>query len=400
MSSFLQLLPLAFLNFSVGAGAFFIIGIIGPLSTDLALTKVQAGWIMSAYALGYALSSPVLVSLTGNRPRRDVMLCGIAIFIIASIASAFATGPATLYATRIAAAVGAGLTTPVVAAIAAGSVAPERRGTALSIVFGGMTLSQVIGVPAGAWIGFTFGTRAAFLAAAALCVVAAIGVVLATPRNVPFAPQSLRTLGRTLSRPRDLVAVLLTVTIATSGYIGMTFMGPLAEMRFGMGRDGVALFLFATGVGAFFGNIAGGLLVDRLGATRTLALALIGQAVFAPLLTLVPFGLPLGLLIAFVWSAVGWGFTVPQQARLIGLDPAASGVMLALNAAGIYLGSGVGAGIAGRREPEFWSGSDRRGQRFDRPRRTGASWSVGMAGEAITAARQRTPVAKPPLHSL
>ncbi len=346
-TSFARLIPLAFLNFSVGAGAFFIIGIVGPLSTDLALTKVQAGWIMSAYAVGYALSSPVLVSLSGDRPRRDVMLTGMALFIAATVASAFATGAASLYATRVVAAIGAGLTTPVVAAIAAGSVTPDRRGSALSIVFAGMTLSQVIGVPAGAWIGFTFGTRAAFLAAAALCVVAALGVLVTTPREVAFAPQSLRILGRTLSRPRDLVAVLLTVTIAASGYVVMTFMGPLAEMRFGMGRDGVALFLFATGVGAFFGNIVGGLLVDRLGATRTLAVALIGQAVFAPLLTLVPFGLPLGLTLAFVWSAFGWGFTVPQQARLIGLDPAASGVMLALNAAGIYLGSGIGAGIAG-----------------------------------------------------
>ena len=342
-----RLIPLAFVNFSVGAGAFFIIGMIGPLSAALSLTKVQAGWIMSAYSLGYAFTSPFLVSLSGDRPRRDVILTGLVLFIVATIASGFAWDVTSLYAARILAAVGAGLVTPVVAAVAAGSTTPERRGTALSMVFAGMTLSQVIGVPGGAFIGFTFGPRVAFLAAAALCAVAALWVFASTPRNVPFAPQSLRTLGRTLARPRDLVAVLLTVSITTAGYIGMVFLGPLAEMRFGMGREGVTLLLLATGAGAFAGNMLGGLLVDRLGATRTLVFAIVGQIITAPLLTSIPFTLPLGMTVAFFWSMVGWGWTVPQQARLIALDPKAQGVMLALNAAGIYLGSGLGAGIAG-----------------------------------------------------
>lgn len=342
-----RLIPLAFVNFTVGAGAFFIIGMIGPLSTALALTKVQAGWIMSAYSLGYAFTSPFLVSLSGDRPRRDVILTGLALFILATVASGFAWNAASLYAARVLAAVGAGLVTPIVAAVAAGSTTPEKRGVALSMVFAGMTLSQVIGVPGGAFIGFTFGPRVAFLTAAALCTLAALWVRASTPRDVAFAPQSLRTLARTLARPRDLVAVLLTVSITAAGYIGMVFLGPLAEMRFGMRREGVTLLLLATGVGAFVGNMLGGFLVDRLGATRTLALAIIVQIVTSPLLTTVPFTLPLGMAIAVFWGIAGWGWTVPQQARLIALDPKAQGVMLALNAAGIYLGSGLGAGIAG-----------------------------------------------------
>lgn len=345
--SLMRLVPLSFLNFAVGAGAFFIIGMIGPLSTDLSLTKMQAGWIMSAYSLGYALSSPFLVSMTGRLPRRDVILSGIGLFIAGSIASAIAWNATSLYAARTLAAVGAGLVAPVVAAVAVGSAAPERRGAALSMVFAGMTLSQVIGVPGGAFIGFTFGVRTAFLTAAALCALSALWVLLSTPRDVPFMPQSLRTLGRTLTRPRDLTAVLLTVSICTAGYIGMVFLGPLAEMRFGMGRDGVTLLLLAAGGGAFAGNVIGGLLVDRLGATRTLTLAVVGQVLTAPLLTTIPFSLPLGLTIVFFWSLFGWGWSVPQQARLISLDPKAQGVMLSLNSASIYLGSGLGAGIAG-----------------------------------------------------
>jgi predicted MFS family arabinose efflux permease len=237
--------------------------------------------------------------------------------------------------------------TPVAAAIAVATSTEASRGQALSFVFAGMTVAQVVGVPAGAFIGYTYGPSVAFVLAALLCAVVAVWVALAVPGDVHFQPQSLATLGRTILSPRHLVAVLLTVTIATSGYLGVTFMGPLAELRLGMGRDGVALMLVAGGVGAFVGNVIAGRLTDRLGASRTLLLFLAAQALLLPAFTMVPYGLALGLAISFCWNAAGWGFTVPQQARLMALDPKTQGVMLALNAAGIYLGTGLGSAIAG-----------------------------------------------------
>src|SRR3954454_2807223 len=95
------LMPLAFVNFAVGAGAFLVIGMLSPLAQVLSMSKLQAGWVMSAYALGYALSSPVLIALTGGLRRRTVILTGIAIFIAASVLSALAPSPATLYAARV-----------------------------------------------------------------------------------------------------------------------------------------------------------------------------------------------------------------------------------------------------------------------------------------------------------
>jgi predicted MFS family arabinose efflux permease len=210
-----------------------------------------------------------------------------------------------------------------------------------------MTFAQVLGVPGGAFIGYTFGPPTAFVLAAILCAFVSVWIALAVPRDVQFQPQSLATLGRTILSPRHLVAVLLTVTIATSGYLGVTFIGPLAELRLGMGGDGVALMLVAGGVGAFVGNILAGRLTDRLGASRTLLLFLTAQALLLPAFTIIPYGLALGLAISFCWNAAGWGFTVPQQTRLIELDPKTQGVMLALNGAGIYLGTGLGSAIAG-----------------------------------------------------
>lgn len=341
------LAPLAFANFTIGAGAFAVIGLIAPLAARHDLTKTQSGWIMSAYALGYALSSPVLIALTGRLGRRLVLTIGLSLFIAAALATAFAPSAFLLYTARVLGAFGGGMVTPVIAAIAVAASAPRARGQALAFVFSGTTFAQVLGVPGAAFLGYTFGLSAAFVVAAALAALALVWVLAATPANVAFQPQSLATLGRTLTSPRQLVAVLLTVVIAAAGYLGITFIAPLAEMRFGMGRDGVAMMLAASGLGALVASLLSGWVTDKLGATPTLYTVLVLQAIFLPALTLWPYGLALGLTIAFLWNLVGWGFTVPQQTRLMAIDPESQGVMLALNAAGIYLGSGIGAAIAG-----------------------------------------------------
>jgi predicted MFS family arabinose efflux permease len=341
------LLPLAFANFVVGAGAFVVIGMLSPLAHSLSMSKLQAAWVISAYALGYAVSSPVLIAVTGHLRRRTVVLTGITIFVFASLMTAAASTPAFLYAARLLAAIGSGMVTPVVAAIAVAISSEGARGKALSSVFAGITIAQVIGVPAGAYIGYTFGPATALVLAAMLCAVVFVWVALAIPSDVQFPPQSLGTLGRALLSPRHVAGVLLTITITTSGYLGVTFTGPLAELRLGMGRDGVALMLLAGGLGAFIGNAIAGRLTDRLGASRTLLVFLTVQAILLPAFTMIQYGLALGLAISFCWNVAGWGFTVPQQTRLIALDPNTQGVMLALNAAGMYIGTGIGSAIAG-----------------------------------------------------
>ncbi len=341
------LAPLAVANFTIGAGAFAVIGLIAPLAARHDLSKTQAGWIMSAYALGYAFSSPLLIALTGALKRRAVLAIGMSVFILAALATAFAPTASALYAARVLAAFGGGMVSPVIAAIAVAASPPQARGTALSFVFSGTTFAQVAGVPGAAFVGYTFGLTAAFVLVGALAALALAWVLMATPADTPFQPQSLKTLGRTLASPKHLVAVLLTVVIAAAGYLGITFTAPLAELRFGMGRDGVALMLAACGLGALAASLVSGWLTDRLGASRLLVIVLVAQVVLLPTFTLAPYGLALGLVIAFLWNLVGWGFTVPQQTRLMAIDTQTQGVMLALNAAGIYLGSGLGAAIAG-----------------------------------------------------
>ncbi|MEL6587524.1 MAG: MFS transporter, partial [Pseudomonadota bacterium] len=115
-------------NFVIGMGAFLVIGVLAPLARDLQVTPAQAGWVLTVYALAYAPLSPLLVSFTGALGRRRVLTLGLSLFALGAAASALAPTLEVLFAARVLAAAGAGITTPVIAAIVAALAAPAERG--------------------------------------------------------------------------------------------------------------------------------------------------------------------------------------------------------------------------------------------------------------------------------
>lgn len=333
-------------NFAIGMGAFVVIGVLSPIAADLAMTNAQAGWIMTAYALAY-LSSPVIVALTGRVERRVLLASGLGLFALASLLGALADTPSVLFAARVLAAVGAGVVTPVAAAVAAATSAPEQRGKALAAAFMGLTLAQVLGVPIGAWVGYTYGWSYAFIMTAALAVLALGGVLAFVPRGLPFQATSLAALGAALTHLKTLLAIGFTALIMAAVYVLYTYIAPLLETRMGMDRNGVSLLLLAFGVGAVFGNLLGGWLTDRIGTTRTLMVVCGAQFLFLPVFSMLPIAEWMIYAVAFFWSIGGWCFAASQQARLVALAPDRQNVMLALNAASIYVGVSLGSFIGG-----------------------------------------------------
>lgn len=305
-------------NFVIGMGAFMIIGLLEPLAADLGVSAARAGAVLTTYAVAYALLSPVLVSLTGGIGRRRVLAAGLALFGLGCLLPVIWPTEAALHLSRVFAAAGAGMFTPVAAAVAAGLSAPERRAKALAAVFFGMTMSQILGLPLGSFIAYTYGWRVAF--AVVLLVLAPCLWLIWTivPRGLSFQPVTLRDLGRVM-------------------------------------RDGITLALLVCGVGAVIGNVMGGALSDRVGPARTLTLLCVAQIIVLPGFSALPWAggqaemvagaLAMGLLV--LWSVFGWSFMAAQQARLIGLAPEAAPVMLALNAAGIYVGAALGSAVGG-----------------------------------------------------
>ena len=344
-SSLLNLLSLG--NFVVGMGAFVVIGIISPIADGLGVAKSEAAVILTAYALGYALLSPVGAALTGRFSRRSVLAAALGLFCIGSVISAIATSLSVLAASRLVVALGAALYTPLSAGVAVAISAPEQRGRALARVFGGMTLAQVAGVPLGAWLSYQFGWHSAFWASAGLAALVAAILVAAVPRDVTVQATTLRTILSALGDFRLMFAVAFTGTIMTAFYILFTYFGPLIEANVGGDPETRTFYLVLYGLGAVAGNVMGGQMTDRLGPRRTLIVICVTQILLMPLLS-ITWSPALFAMIVALWSAFGWSFMAPQQLRLVAIAPRAQALALALNAAMIYVGIAIGSGIAGR----------------------------------------------------
>jgi predicted MFS family arabinose efflux permease len=342
-----QLLLLSLANFAVGMGAFVVIGILTPVAADLGISKAEAASLLTLYAIVYAISSPLVVALSGGLDRRWALTVGMAIFGLGALGAALSSGLPGVLAARCVMALGAGIVTPVAATVGVALAGPEQRGRALAIVFGGLTLAQALGVPLGAWIGYAYGWRLAFGLVAALAAVSTLWMALSLPAGIRVAVATLASLKAVLGSLNQSLAVSFTALFIGGLYVLYTFLAALVEARYQLGRDGVTAVLAVFGVGAEVGNSVGGLLTDRIGPKKTLVLLCSAQLLLLPALSLAPLGLiPFATLVA-VWSVCSWSFMVPQQARLAVLAPERIPVLFALNAAAIYVGSSAGSALGG-----------------------------------------------------
>ena len=339
------ILILSLANFAIGMGVFVAIGLLLPIQQAFGLSEGQSGLILTIYAITYAIGSPLLVALSGGLSRRTVLLIGLGIFAASSVAIALAPTSNLLFIARALSALGAGLVTPVTAGVASSISAPERQGKALATVFAGLTFAQVLGVPAGTWIGYTFGWQSAFWLVAALTVICMAGITRFVPRDLPFQTTDLRSLGQALANWRGLVVIAFTASFLGAIYVIYTTIAPLMETRMGYGRDGITFLLILFGVGAVLGNYLGGWLTDKVGPLRTLMALCGAQIVLLPVFSFLPLPEWALALLMIGWAVSGWSFMAAQQVRVLRQSGNRPTVSLALNAAAIYLGATLGSSI-------------------------------------------------------
>jgi MFS transporter, DHA1 family, inner membrane transport protein len=343
-SSLLSLLALG--NFVVGMGVFVVIGIVAPIAQGLGVSKADAAIVLTSYAIAYALLSPVGAALTGNLPRRTVLVAALGLFCVGSLLSALSPSLLMLTLSRLLVAFGAALYTPLSAGVAVAVTAPEQRGWALAKVFGGMTMAQVAGVPLGAWLAYRFGWDSPFYLAAALAGLCALVLLRAIPATLHFPSGNVRAVIGALGNARLMVSVTFTATLMAAVYVVFTYFAPLIEVSAGSNPEARTAYLVLFGLGAMGGNFLGGILSDRVGALRTLAGVCVAHVVLLPLFSIMPWHPVMLALIVFVWSSIAWCFMPPQQSRLAAIAPSGVALALALNAAMIYAGIAIGSAIA------------------------------------------------------
>ena len=298
------LFVLAVAAFAIGTAEFVMIGLVPDVARDLAVTVPRAGLLVTGYALAVTIGAPTVTALTGKLPRRGLAVGLMGLFTLGNLLGGIAPVYEVLLAGRIMTGVAHGVFFAVGAPIAMSLADRERGARAVAIMFAGLTLAMVIGVPFGTIVGQSLGWRAPLLAVAALgCLTAALLRFL-LPRHIPHTrPAGLLSQFAVLMKPRLLVLYFVAMTGYGGSFAVFTFLAPLLTEITRVSPAAVSLALMAFGAAAVVGNFFGGRLSDALGTRRSLMAALLGLILaLAALPFSAPYTLPMSANL-LLWSA-------------------------------------------------------------------------------------------------
>ena len=340
------LMLFSLVNLVVGSGAFAITGIIALIARDFGVSVSAVGQAITAYAVSTALLAPLFLVATGRWPRKRAILLAMALFTAGCALCAASPSLGWLLAGRVLMGVGAAFT-PLAAGIAVALVEPARRGQALALVFLGVSLSYVVGLPLGAWIGFTQGWHVTVWAATGASALALGALAWWVPASVRAPGVSFDGLGALLRRPELLALLALTLLYFTAIFTVFSYIGPVLNALVPMDSNRLSLTLMLFGLSGVVGTLVGGAANDRFGARPTLLLLL---SLLLSMMLLLPtttghYGAMLAVML--VWGTAGFGMMAPQQSRLAQMAPTQAPLLLSLNTSMLYLGTALGAVVGG-----------------------------------------------------
>ncbi|HWU97834.1 MAG TPA: MFS transporter [Oxalicibacterium sp.] len=342
----LALLVLALSAFAIGTTEFVIMGLLPDVARSLSVSIPTAGWLISGYALGVAIGAPIMAVLTASLPRKRALLILMAIFIVGNTLCAVAIDYNFLMAARIITALCHGAFFGIGSVVAASLVPENRKASAVAMMFTGLTLANVMGVPLGTALGQFAGWRVPFFAVAVLGVLSLIGLWRVMPQGHDEEKADLRSEVRQLRSAGLWAALSTTVLFSAAVFALFTYVAPLLEDVTQLSPHGVTWTLFLIGTGLTLGNYLGGRLADwNLGKALTgifLVLAVVSTIVRWTSPSLIPVEINL-----FLWATVAFAAVPGLQVNVMIFGQAAPNLVATLNIGAFNLGNALGAWVGG-----------------------------------------------------
>lgn len=347
----LALFALTIAAYAIGTTEFVIVGLLPTVASDLHIDLPLAGLIVSVYALGVTFGAPILTALTGRMARKPLLMSLMALFVVGNTAAALSPSYETLLVARVLSAFAHGVFFSVGATIAADLVPADRRASAIAMMFMGLTVAIVTGVPLGTFIGQIFGWRATFWAVAGLGVIALTALTALLPANLPRPePARLTDQLRVLGSGRLLIVYGMTALGYGGTFVAFTYLASILEQITGFASSSVSLILVLYGLAIAAGNLVGGRFADRdpvraltfLFLAQAAVLALFSFTALSPWLTL-----PTLALLGFLSFANVPGLQIYVVELAKKFRPGAVDVASALNIAAFNLGIAIGAWVGG-----------------------------------------------------
>ena len=336
----------ALVNLVIGTGAFVIAGILKPIADELRVSIPATGQAMTTYALATALLVPIALVLTAKLSRKRAMQLALTLFTLGNVVCALASTLPMLLAGRVLMGVGA-MFTPLAAGLAVTMVEPARRGKALALVFLGVSLAYVIGLPLGAWLGFKYGWHVPIIAIAAASFVALAAITVLVPKHITGPAANFDGLGLVMRSAEIRSTLLVTLLYFIAIFCVFSYIGPVQQALNPMSPEKLSLTLGLFGLSGVAGTLLGGWANDRFGALQTLSVQI---SILMTSMIVLPFtqgNYALTLTAFIVWGIAGFGMMAPQQSRLATASPANAPLLLSLNTSMLYFGTAAGAALGG-----------------------------------------------------
>ncbi|PIW62710.1 MFS transporter [Shewanella sp. CG12_big_fil_rev_8_21_14_0_65_47_15] len=344
----LALLALTLSAFAIGTTEFVIVGLIPTMAQDLNVSLPSAGLLVSLYALGVAIGAPVLTALTGNWNRKTVLLSVMSLFVAGNLLAWQAPSYETLITARILTGLAHGVFFSIGSTIATGLVSKEKAASAIAIMFTGLTVALVTGVPLGTYIGQTFGWQSTFLAVALLGFIALVGSAFLVPNNLKQASAArILTQVKVLAEPRLLLVFAITAVGYGGTFVAFTYLAPILQQVTGFNASAIGAIMLVYGVSVAFGNIWGGKMADKMGPVKALSYIFAGLAAVLLLFNVTVVNPIAAVLTILVWGAFAFGNVPGLQVYVVKLAetyaPDAVDVASGLNIAAFNVGIALGA---------------------------------------------------------
>jgi DHA1 family inner membrane transport protein len=334
--------------FGIGTTEFVIMGLLLQVAGDFGVSVSTAGMLISGYALGVFAGAPILTLATRRLPRKTVLMALMLIFTIGNLACAMAPNYTALMVARVVTALAHGTFFGVGSVVATSLVAPDRKASAIAVMFTGLTVATLLGVPFGAWLGLELGWRATFFAVAAIGVVALVVLSLFVPRATTLEePIALRKEIAAILTPQVQLGFLMTVLGFAGVFAVFTYIQPILVQVTGFSEVAVSPILLVFGLGLLGGNLLGGRWADRnlvaslIGTLAALLVVLVATrfAIDSKIAVIVAIGL---------LGAASFATVAPLQMRVLEkAGPAGRNFASSLNIAAFNLGNAIGAWLGG-----------------------------------------------------
>lgn len=342
----LSLLILALSAFAIGTTEFVIMGLLPDVAADLGVSIPGAGWLVTGYALGVAIGAPFMALATARLPRKAALVALMGIFIVGNLLCAIASDYNVLMFARVVTALCHGAFFGIGSVVAAGLVAPNKRASAVALMFTGLTLANVLGVPLGTALGQEAGWRSTFWAVTVIGVVALIGLIRFLPTRHDEEKLDMRSELVALQGAGLWLSLGMTALFSASVFALFTYVAPLLGEVTGVSPRGVTWTLVLIGLGLTLGNIIGGKLADK-SLANTLIGVFITMAVVSTVLSWTSVALIPSEITLFLWATACFAAVPALQVNVVTFGKSAPNLVSTLNIGAFNIGNALGAWVGG-----------------------------------------------------